>query len=71
MPTSIETVLLQQLFTMLAPMIESAVAGLIKGLAMHIPGGAISPSGMVTIDPAALVKMIEAEVAKIQAGKPA
>lgn len=71
MPTSIETALLQQLFQLLAPLIESAVAGLIKGFAAHIPGAAVNTAGMVTIDPAALAKMIEAELAKLQAGKPA
>jgi hypothetical protein len=70
MPTSIETALLQQLFQMLAPLIESAVAGLIKGLATHIPGAVVNTAGMVTLDPASLAKMIEAEITKIQAGKP-
>jgi hypothetical protein len=71
MPTSIETALLQQLFQMLAPLIESAVAGLIKGLATHIPGAVVNPAGMVTLDPAALAKMVEAEIVKLQGGKPA
>lgn len=69
MPT-IEVALLEQLFKLLAPLLESAVAGLIKGLATHIPGAVVNPAGMVTLDPAGLVKFIEAEVAKIQAGKP-
>jgi hypothetical protein len=70
MPTSIEIALLEQLFKLLAPLLESAVAGLIKGLATHIPGAVVNPAGMVTIDPAGLIKLIEAEVAKIQTGKP-
>jgi hypothetical protein len=69
MPTSIEIVVLEQLFKLIAPWIESAVAGFVKGHAASI-GGTVTPSGMVTIDPAGLVKMIEAEIVKLQAGKP-
>lgn len=71
MPTSIETTILEQLLRAFAPIIESAVAGLIRGLAAHIAGATVSPSGMVTLDPAVLAKMIEAEIAKLQGGKPA
>lgn len=69
MPTSIEMAVLEQLAKAFAPLIESAIVGLIKGWAAHIPGAAVNPAGMVTIDPAALVKMIEAEAAKLQQGK--
>jgi hypothetical protein len=71
MPTSIEMAVLEQLAKAFAPMIESAVAGLIKGWITHVPGASVTPSGMITIDPAALEKMIEAAIAKLQAGKTA
>jgi hypothetical protein len=71
MPTSIEIVVLEQLAKAFAPMIESAVIGLIKGWVSHIPGGSVTPTGMVTLDPAAVAKMIEDALAKFQAGKPA
>jgi Phage tail lysozyme len=70
MPASIEIALLQQLFQILAPLVESAVAGFVKG---HVSGtgGTVSPAGMVTLDPAALVKMIEDAVVKHLQPKPA
>jgi hypothetical protein len=73
MPTTIEIVVLEQLFKLLAPWVESMVSGFIKGHAASV-GGVVTSSGQVMIDPLAIEKMIEKMVAdgiaKIQAGKP-